>query len=103
MNKVLAGSLETGRITHAYLFVVRDTGFASGDHSATADSPGALALAARLNCDSPECDAACGKCLSSKLIQEGNHPDVRVISPDGLSININKIRGFSHDMSINPR
>ncbi|MFY9321646.1 MAG: hypothetical protein WAP04_04400 [Bacillota bacterium] len=103
MNKVLAGSLETGRISHAYLFVVRDTGFASGDHSATAEASGALAFAARLNCESPEGDAACGKCLSCKLIQEGNHPDVRVISPDGLSIKINQIRGISHDMSFKPR
>jgi DNA polymerase-3 subunit delta' len=103
MNKVLAGSLQTGRISHAYLFAVWDTGFASGEDNATAAASGAMAFAARLNCEAPEEDAACGKCLSCKLIREGNHPDVRVVSPDGLSIKIDQVRAISHDMSYRPR
>jgi DNA polymerase-3 subunit delta' len=103
MNKVLAGSLQTGRISHAYLFAVWDMGFASGEHNATSLASGAMAFAARLNCEAPVDDAACGKCLSCKLIREGNHPDVRVVSPDGLSIKINQVRGIQHDMSYKPR
>jgi DNA polymerase III delta prime subunit len=103
MNKVLAGSLQTGRISHAYLFAVWDMSFTSGEHNATAVASGAMAFAARLNCEAPADDSACGKCLSCKLIREGNHPDVRVVSPDGLSIKINQVRGIQHDMSYKPR
>ena len=103
MNKVLAGSLQTGRISLAYLFAVWDTGFASGEDNATAAASGAMAFAARLNCEVLDVDAACGKCLSCKLIREGNHPDVRVVSPDGLSIKIDQVRAISHDMSYRPR
>lgn len=103
INKTLAGSLETGRVSHAYLFSVLDSGFASSDYNATSVASGAIAFAARLNCQTPKDDAACGGCLSCKLIQEGNHPDVKVVSPDGLSIKIDQVRGIQHDMSYKPR
>jgi len=103
INQGLAGSLKTGRISHAYLFAVSDLGFSSGEHNATSAASGAMAFAARLNCEAPVDDAACGQCLSCKLIREGNHPDVRVVSPDGLSIKISQVRGISHDMSYKPR
>jgi len=103
INRALAGSLKTGRISHAYLFAVWDLGFTSSEHNATSEASGAMAFAARLNCQAPVDDAACGKCLSCRLLQEGNHPDVTVISPDGLSIKINQVRGIQHDMSYKPR
>jgi hypothetical protein len=103
ISKVLAGSLQTGRISHAYLFAVWDMDFASSEHSVTSVASGALAFATRLNCEAPVDDAACGGCLSCKLIREGNHPDVRVVSPDGLSIKIDQVRGIQHDMSYKPR
>jgi DNA polymerase-3 subunit delta' len=103
INQALAGSLETGRVSHAYLFTVMDSGLVSGDYNATSMASGAMAFAARLNCQAPVDDAACGRCLSCRLIQEGNHPDVRVVSPDGLSIKIDQVRGIQHDMSYKPR
>lgn len=103
INQALAGSLATGRISHAYLFTVLDSGFASGGHNATAWESGAMAFAARLNCQAPIDDSACGKCLSCTLIQEGNHPDIIIVSPDGLSIKIDQVRGIQHDMSYTPR
>ena len=103
INRALAGSLKTGRISHAYLFTVLDSGLSSGEHSATAWASGAIAFAARLNCEAPIGDSACGKCLSCMLIREGNHPDIAVVSPDGLSIKINQVRGIQHDMSYTPR
>jgi DNA polymerase-3 subunit delta' len=103
INQALAGSLETGRVSHAYLFAVWDLDFASGEHNTTSQASGATAFAARLNCQKPQDDVACGRCLSCRLIQEGNHPDVKVVSPDGLFIKIDQIRGIQHDMSYKPR
>ena len=44
INKTLAGSLETGRVSHAYLFSVLDSGFASSDYNATSVASGAIEL-----------------------------------------------------------
>ena len=38
-----------------------------------------------------------------QLILQGNHPDVRIVAPDGLSIKIHQIRAVLHDMSYRPR
>lgn len=103
INQALAGSLETGRVCHAYLFAVTGGSLASGEDIGLAWESGAMAFAARLNCEVPVNDTACGKCLSCKLIEEGNHPDVRVVSPDGLSIKINQVRGIQRDVSYTPR
>lgn len=103
INRDLAGSVYTGRISHAYLFVAFNPGFMSDEHNEISWASGAVAFAARLNCQAPLQDSACGKCLSCQLIQGGNHPDVKVILPDGLSIKIHQIRDIRRDMSYKPR
>ncbi|MBI2993675.1 MAG: DNA polymerase III subunit delta' [Gammaproteobacteria bacterium] len=56
----------------------------------------AHALAARLLCDSPADDAACGQCRSCVLFQAGNHPDLARVEPeeDSEQIKVETIRTF---------
>ncbi len=43
----------------------------------------AEALAASLLCESPQTDGlACGQCLSCGWLEQGNHPDFRLITPE---------------------
>jgi DNA polymerase-3 subunit delta' len=63
----------------------------------------ALTFARRLNCEAPVGDSACGECLSCRLVADGNHPDLRIISPDGLSVKIDQIRELKREMSLAPR
>lgn len=49
----------------------------------------AMALAKAVNCREGGGDA-CGKCLSCRKIDAGNHPDVRIVSPAGKTRIINK-------------
>lgn len=53
----------------------------------------ARAFAAALNCtDRGDSVAPCGSCSSCHLLQSGNHPDVRIIEPDGQRIKIDQVR-----------
>lgn len=45
----------------------------------------AQALAARLLCESPRGDLACGTCASCNWLASGNHPDFRHIVPEAAS------------------
>lgn len=46
----------------------------------------ALAAAASLLCQAPDCGLACGQCQSCQWIEKGNHPDIRRIRPDSMAI-----------------
>ena len=54
----------------------------------------ALDLSRYLLCETPVRGAACGKCRSCILFSAGNHPDIRLISPDdaGTQIKVDAIR-----------
>ena len=65
---LLRRSLESGRLSHAYLF-------AGQPHVGKMTL--AVNLAQALNCDSEE--RPCGKCRSCLRIAAGNHPDVQVV------------------------
>jgi DNA polymerase III subunit delta' len=93
---LLQHAVETRHQAHAYLF----TGLANIGRRTLA-----LALARTLNCvgEQPPCDLSKeGICRSCRLIASGNHPDVRVLSPDGASIKIGQVRELQHDLALSP-
>lgn len=89
---VLRSALRHQRIPHAYLF----SGYEGVGKKFTA-----LMLAKALNCRERE-DDACDQCISCHKIDEGNHPDVRVIEPDGQFIKIDQIRALQRDIGYKP-
>jgi DNA polymerase-3 subunit delta' len=86
---MLQHALRTGKVAHAYLF---------------AGPPGsgrramAIAFAQALFCERGG-DDACGTCLSCRKVASGNHPDLRLIAPEGASLKIGQIRDLQRDMS----
>jgi DNA polymerase-3 subunit delta' len=89
---VLRSALRHQRIPQAYLF----SGYEGVGKKFTA-----LMLAKALNCRERE-DDACDQCPSCHKIDEGNHPDVRVIEPDGQFIKIDQIRALQRDIGYKP-
>jgi DNA polymerase-3 subunit delta' len=45
---------------------------------------------------------ACDRCISCRKINDSNHPDVRIISPDGAWLKIDQIRGLKRQISRRP-
>ena len=72
--------LEKEQLVHAYLF---EGGAGTGKLEA------ATWLAQCYFCD--EAVLACGECTNCLRIEEGNHPDVHLVEPDGQSIKIDQI------------
>ncbi|MGE5587249.1 MAG: ATP-binding protein [Clostridia bacterium] len=104
VSRALAGALALGRVSHAYLFAVVNPGLPiPGDGGTDRAMAAALTFARRLNCEAPAGDSACGKCVSCRLVAVGNHPDLRIVSPDGLSVKIDQIRELKREMSLTPR
>ena len=68
----LKASLESGRISHAYIFSGAD---GVGKRIA------ALNFAKALNCDNVKSGEPCDQCLSCKKIDSSKHPDICVLSP----------------------
>ncbi len=94
---LLQGSLLSGRIANAYLFVGEE-----GIGKAAA----ALAFGRALVCETPEVRPeagvyeACGTCPTCVLTAAGNHPHLRTIAPDGERIKIDQMRELRHDVSL---
>lgn len=61
----------------------------------------ALTLAKTLNCQEEKEDC-CDRCLSCRKIEDSNHPDVSVISPEGQIIRIDTIRQLRRSLSYRP-
>ncbi|WP_227397298.1 DNA polymerase III subunit delta' [Jeotgalibacillus aurantiacus] len=88
--KMLMNSLQKNRVAHAYLFEgVRGTG----------KKEMALFLAKGLFCRQPIEGVPCMECDQCHRIAQGNHPDVHVIEPDGLSIKKEQIRLLQEEFS----
>ncbi|MEO9237880.1 MAG: DNA polymerase III subunit delta' [Jatrophihabitantaceae bacterium] len=94
--EVVAGRpVQVGAMTHAWLF----TGPAGSGRSVAA-----RALAAAVQCDNAMpgltgsdaglagAEPGCGHCSSCRAVLAGNHPDVRSVVPEGLSIGVNEMR-----------
>ena len=88
LQKVFAG----GRANHAYLFL----GAINQEHK-----DGIRRLAQTLLCLSAA-EKPCGHCPACRSLQLGNHPDFRVIAPEGGKIKLEEIRELCYDAVLNP-
>jgi len=86
---LLQHALRSGKVAHAYLFAGPE---GSGRHEL------AMAFAQALFCERGT-DDACGECLTCRKVSHGNHPDLRVVSPDGTSVKIDQIRELQREMA----
>jgi DNA polymerase-3 subunit delta' len=78
-----------GAMTHAWLF----TG-----PPGSGRSNAALAFAAALQCES----GGCGQCRSCVTAAAGSHPDIAVVSTDGLSIGVGTAREIVRKAALSP-
>ena len=82
-----------GAMTHAWLF----TGPPGSGRSVAA-----RAFAAALQCTDPEVGPGCGGCQGCRTTLAGNHPDVRQVVPEGLSISVAEMRALVAGASRRP-
>ncbi|KIL52492.1 DNA polymerase III subunit delta' [Jeotgalibacillus soli] len=88
--KMLVNGLTKQRIAHAYLFEgARGTG----------KKDMAIFLAQGLFCRVPSEGLPCGECDQCQRIAHGNHPDVHLVEPDGLSIKKDQVRALQEEFS----
>lgn len=85
----LRSAAESGTVSHAYLFV-GPTG--AGKKSA------AKALACALFC----ADGGCGACAACRRVRDVTHPDIHVLTPEGVNYPIEQIRDMIHDVHLKP-
>lgn len=88
--KVLTGSLKKGRLAHAYLFE---------GSKGTGKKEAAFLFAKRYFCKEAVGIEPCGNCGDCRRIESGNHPDVHVVAPDGLSIKKGQVTGLIREFS----
>ena len=88
----LRRTLRHGRVPSAFLFL-------GPQHIGKTTT--ALTYAKALNCrETP--DDACGACPSCRKIDEGVHPDVELVAPDGQFIRIGQIRALGERLALIP-
>lgn len=90
--RLLKGTLRTKKIPNAFLFI--------GD-SYIGKTTTAIAYAKALNCLNSEEDS-CDICESCKKIQQGLHPDVKILAPEKDVITVNNIREVEEFVSFQP-
>lgn len=87
----LKNALRSGRIANAYIF--------SGPAEVGKELV-AINFAKALNCLSNERgEDSCGKCISCRKIDDGNHADVMVIRPEGVRLKIDQMRSLQRQGS----
>jgi DNA polymerase-3 subunit delta' len=89
--KMLKNSLLKNRVAHAYLFEgIRGTG----------KREIALLLTKALFCESIiDGYKPCETCKNCRRVNNGNHPDVHIVEPDGLSIKKEQIKDLQAEFS----
>ncbi|WP_077620136.1 DNA polymerase III subunit delta' [Bacillus sinesaloumensis] len=88
--KTVENSLKKDRVAHAYLF--------EGSRGTGKKEVGFL-LAKSLFCQHPNGHKPCNECTNCRRISSGNHPDVHIIEPDGLSIKKWQIQALQEEFS----
>lgn len=88
--KMVGNSLKKNRVAHAYLF--------EGSRGTGKKEVGYL-LAKSLFCLTPNDYKPCNECANCRRISSGNHPDVHLIEPDGLSIKKWQIQALQEEFS----
>lgn len=88
--QTLVNSMVKNRVAHAYLFEgARGTG----------KKEMAVFLAQGLFCRKPVEGIRCGECDQCQRIANGNHPDVHLVEPDGLSIKKDQVKSLQEEFS----
>lgn len=87
--RLLHNSIEKKRLSHAYLFEGK---------KGTGKLDAALLLAKSFFCLEAGTEP-CGECRNCKRIASGNHPDLHVVQPDGLSIKKAQIQSLQEEFS----
>ncbi|WNS75530.1 DNA polymerase III subunit delta' [Bacillus sp. DTU_2020_1000418_1_SI_GHA_SEK_038] len=89
--KMFKNSILKDRLAHAYLF--------EGMKGTGKREAGSL-LAKSVFCHSPiQGYMPCEACVNCKRINNGNHPDVHIVEPDGLSIKKAQIQSLQEEFS----
>ncbi|MGM0884782.1 MAG: DNA polymerase III subunit delta' [Bacillota bacterium] len=88
-QRILRHALQSGKISHAYLF---------NGPSGTGRMAMAREFAKALFCTAGGVDA-CDECLECRKFEHGNQTDLTMIAPDGQSIKIDQIRELQRDFS----
>ena len=93
-KKMLRRAVRSNRLGHAYLF----RGLAGVGKKTLARAFGNY-----LNCQNPtDKQDACTSCQSCHKLKSGNHPDLIIIEPEGVSIKIKQIRELKHALTFPP-
>nr|WP_295970544.1 DNA polymerase III subunit delta' [uncultured Bacillus sp.] len=89
--KMIKNSLQKNRLAHAYLFEgMRGTG----------KKAAGMLLAKSLFCLSPVSGyKPCEQCTNCRRINHGNHPDIHLLEPDGLSIKKQQIQMLQEEFA----
>ncbi|MGN1401127.1 MAG: DNA polymerase III subunit delta' [Bacillus sp. (in: firmicutes)] len=88
--QMLQNSVRKSRVAHAYLF--------EGER-ATGKKDTAILLAKSFYCGAEHTEQPCNRCANCRRIASGNHPDVHLIEPDGLSIKKDQIQQLQEEFS----
>lgn len=88
--KILTNSFEKDRLAHAYLFE---------GPKGTGKTAAAFLFAKRFFCEEASGVEPCDRCGNCRRIDSGNHPDVHVIAPDGLSIKKGQVTDLIKEFS----
>ncbi|MBT2690803.1 DNA polymerase III subunit delta' [Bacillus sp. ISL-47] len=89
--KMFKNSIVKDRLAHAYLFE---------GMKGTGKREASTLLAKSQFCKAPvEGYVPCETCSNCKRINSGNHPDVHIVEPDGLSIKKNQIQSLQEEFS----
>ncbi|MFY4777209.1 DNA polymerase III subunit delta' [Metabacillus sp. RGM 3146] len=88
--KLLANSIVKNRLAHAYLFEGK---------KGTGKMEVSMLLAKSYFCENLQEFKPCGHCRNCRRIDSGNHPDVHLIEPDGLSIKKKQIQELQEEFS----
>ncbi len=91
--KTLQGAIASGRVAHAHLF--------SGPEG-VGKMTVAIAFARALICPHNSGYDSCGKCGDCEKVEEGTHPRVRIIQPEGASIKIRQVREMIAGLQFGP-
>ena len=93
-KKMLRRAFVGNRLSHAYL---------SRGPAGVGKRTMAQAFANYLNCESPTTNQdACTTCRACHKLMSGNHPDLLMIEPDGVSIKIGQIRELKKALAFPP-
>ena len=90
--EIIKNAIKNDRVPHAYLFLGED---------GIGKTQTALTMAKALNCSS-QVDDSCDMCNTCRKIDNGNHPDITVLEPEGTYIKISQIRELQRSLQYKP-